>query len=103
MEVAKTLRNARKAAGLSQRELARRADMPQPAVVRIEKGRVTPRVDTLGRLLAACGVELSTDHRPGAGVDRTVIRQLLKLSPRERLELAVTEARNLERLLAARP
>lgn len=88
---------------MSQRELARLADMPQPAVVRIEKGRVTPRVDTLIRLLGACGLELSTGPRPGAGIDRTVIRELLKLSPRERLKLAVTEARNLERLLAGRP
>ena len=84
---------------MSQRELARRAGMAQPAVARIEQGHVTPRVDTLDRLLAACGHELDIRSRSGASVDRTVIRQLLKLTPRERLDLAVAEATNLARLL----
>ena len=73
--------------------------MAQPAVARIEQARVTPRVDTLDRLLAACDHTLEIRSRRGAGVDRTVIRQLLKLTPRERLDLAVAEAINLARLL----
>ena len=98
MEAASALRDARKAAGLSQRDLAQLAGTPQPAIARIEQGRVTPRVDTLTHLLAACGRELELVPRPGQGIDRTVIRQLLKLSPRERLNLAVAEATNLKRL-----
>lgn len=74
--------------------------MPQPAIARIEQGRVTPRVDTLLRLLEACGQDLATRSRLGEGVDRTVMRQLLQLTPRERLDLAVIEATNLQRLLA---
>lgn len=99
MNTATTLRNARRAAGLSQRELALRARVAQPAIARIEAGGVVPRVDTLEHLLRACGHTLQVARRAGAGVDRSVIRQLLRLTPRQRLDLAVTEARNLDRLL----
>jgi predicted transcriptional regulator len=103
MDVASTLRNARRAADLSQRELGRRAGVAQPAVARIEAGGVIPRVDTLERLLRACGHTLEVARRAGAGIDRSVIRELLRLTPRQRLDLAVTEAHNLERLLASTP
>jgi hypothetical protein len=58
-----------------------------------------PRVDTLDRLLAICGMALEGVPRLGAGVDRSTIRELLALSPVERLRVAATEARNLDRLL----
>ncbi|HJW95757.1 MAG TPA: hypothetical protein VJ901_19255 [Thermoanaerobaculia bacterium] len=38
----------------------------------------------------------STQQPPGAGIDRTVIRELLKLTPEERLRLLVEEVRNLQ-------
>jgi transcriptional regulator with XRE-family HTH domain len=100
MDAARTLRDARREAGLSQRALARRARIPQPTVARIETRVVVPRVDTLERLLAACGVELAGVPRPGAGIDRSQIRELRALSPRDRLRAAAIEARNLDRLLA---
>jgi predicted transcriptional regulator len=100
MNTATTLRNARRAAGLSQRELARLAGVAQPAVARIEAGGVVPRVDTLDGLLRACGHTLEVARRAGAGVDRSVIRELLQRTPRQRLDLAVAEAHNLDRLLA---
>lgn len=98
MDASAALRAARREAGLSQRALASRAGVPQPAIARIEQGRVTPRVDTLTHLLAACGRGLTLAARPGEGIDRSIIRRLLKLTPRERLELAVAEAINLGRL-----
>lgn len=101
MDTALTLRRARQAAGLTQRDLARRAGVAQPAVARIEAGGVVPRVDTLEKLLRVCGHNLQVAKRAGAGVDRSVIRQLLRLTPRERLDLAVTEARNLDVLMRA--
>ena len=61
---------------------------------------MSPRTDTLEALLAACGRELASEPRPGAGIDRGPIRAMLDLSPAERLRLAVREARNLDRLLA---
>jgi uncharacterized protein len=99
MDAAQTLRDARRRAGLSQRALARRANTQQPAVARIESSAVVPRVDTLDRLLAACGLALATVPRP-AGIDRTQIRDLLALSPGDRLRLAARDGRNLDRLLA---
>lgn len=96
MNAARTLRHARRRAGLSQRELATRVGVPQPAVARIESGRVRPRVDTLDQLLRACGESLASVDLIGSGVDRTVMRELLKLSPAERARLAVEEARLLE-------
>lgn len=67
----------------------------QPAIARIESDQVSPRVDTLDRLLRACGADLEPTRRLGVGVDRTMIRELLKLTPRERVELAIKEARLL--------
>lgn len=99
MKAARFLRTARRRAGMSQRELAEAAGVPQPAIARIESGKVQPRVDTLDRLLKACGSDLEVSPRLGIGLDRTVMRRLLRLTPEERLALAVADARGLERLL----
>ncbi|MDA8395617.1 MAG: helix-turn-helix transcriptional regulator, partial [Candidatus Dormibacteraeota bacterium] len=48
------LRTTRERAGLSQRQLARRAGTSQAAVSCYERGTVSPSVRTLARLLAAC-------------------------------------------------
>jgi hypothetical protein len=61
-----------------------------------------PRTDTLDRLLAGCGEGLESRPRLGQGIDRSVIRRLLALSPGRRARLAVGEGRNLERTLATR-
>ncbi len=86
---------------LSQRQLASRSGIAQPAIARLESGATSPRGDTLDRLLGSCGWTLQLERRRGAGLDRSVIRNLLRLSPRERLDLAVREANNLDRLLRA--
>jgi hypothetical protein len=36
--------------------------------------------------------------KPGAGIDRTLIRRMLQLTPEERIRLLVEEVRNLEEL-----
>ncbi|MGH7867282.1 MAG: helix-turn-helix domain-containing protein, partial [Candidatus Dormibacteraceae bacterium] len=46
--------NTRRAAGLTQAELARRSHTSQPAINRYEQGRTIPRPATLRRLLDAC-------------------------------------------------
>ena len=86
---------------MTQRQLADRARVPQATVARIESGQITPRVDTLEHLLHAAGHELSTGPRPGFGVDRTQIHELLRLTPAQRLQLASADAAGLERFLAA--
>lgn len=102
MDAADTLARARHRAGFSQRELARRAEVPQSTVGRIESGAVEPRISTLGALLRACGEELVAQPLLGRGIDRSLIRRLLELTPDERLDLAAIEARNLQGLLASR-
>ncbi len=92
------IRFCRLRVGLTQQELASRAGISQPALARIETGRVRPRLDTAARLLRECGMRFEVTLRGGQGVDRTTIRRMLALSPRERLALAAKEARNLERL-----
>lgn len=52
------IRIARRRAGLTQVELARRAGTSQAAVSAYESGRRSPSVDTLCRILAAAGSEL---------------------------------------------
>ena len=48
-----------------------------------------PRVGTLDRLLEGCGYGLEVEPRLGIGIDRTQIRELLKLTPTERLARAI--------------
>jgi transcriptional regulator with XRE-family HTH domain len=83
---------------MSQRELASAASVPQATVGRIEAGLVSPRADTLANLLAAAGHELTTERRLGDGVDRSLIRDRLRLTPSERIALAVQEARTMPRM-----
>jgi len=48
---------------MSQRTLARRADVPASTVGRIERGAVRPRLDTLERLAEALGADLEIEFR----------------------------------------
>jgi transcriptional regulator with XRE-family HTH domain len=97
-----TVLEARREAGLSQRELSRRSGVPQAAISRIEHGLVSPRTETIDRLLRACGKDLELVDRPGTGLDRTLIRERLGLSIAERARLAVREWENTRTLLRAR-
>ena len=99
MDAGRVLRQARRRAGLTQRELADRAGVPQSQVARIESGAVVPRVDTLDRLLEACGEGLESLPRPGIGVDRSLSRALMTTPPRDRLRTATVEARRNARRL----
>jgi predicted transcriptional regulator len=74
--------------------------VPQSVIARIERGGVIPRVDSLDRLLAGCGEGLESRPRLGQGLDRTVIRELLALTPGQRARLAAQEASNLAAALS---
>lgn len=87
------LRWARRKAGLTQRELAERAGVAQPTVARIESGAVVPRVDTLDKLLRACGYTLEVEELRGQGVDTSLIDEMLDLTPEQRLERGKAWAR----------
>lgn len=88
------LRDARRRAKLTQRQLAEKSRIPQETIARIERGRADPRVNTLDRLMAACELGLEVMPRLGIGIDRTQIQALLRLSPSERLAVAVANDRH---------
>ena len=83
---------------MTQRQLAAAAGVPQATVGRIEAGAVSPRTDTLAALLRAVGAELDLAPRLGEGVDRTLIQDRLRLTPADRIRLAVEEARAMPKL-----
>ncbi|HEV2134950.1 MAG TPA: helix-turn-helix transcriptional regulator [Terracidiphilus sp.] len=62
--IARAVIAARKRAGLTQTELARRMGTTQPAVTRMESGRVQPSLRTLQRLAKATGSRLLIKFEP---------------------------------------
>lgn len=95
-EFAAILADARRRAGLSQRELAARAGMAQPAIARAERAGANPTVRTLAALAAASGFTLrivlepldaadAVVERYKRDVDRTLLRENLKRTVDERV------------------
>jgi len=101
-EAARLLRHARRRAGLTQRALATKAGVAQSVVGRIESSRVDPTVTTLSKLLRACETTLEALPGSGAGIDVSLMGELLALSPAGRLDSARGDARGLARLDGAR-
>ena len=99
-DAANLLREARRRAGLTQRELAKRAGTAQSVVARIERGLRDPSWQTLERLIAAAGfslhAELTLRPTPDSHMLQDVAR-VLSLTPEERL----AEVRNVSNFLAA--
>jgi transcriptional regulator with XRE-family HTH domain len=58
---ASLLKDARRRAGLTQADLARRLGVSQAAVARLESPRANPTVDTLDKALWATGHRLALD------------------------------------------
>lgn len=98
MKPSQLLLQARRRAGLTQRELARRTDVPQSTVARIETEAIDPRATTLDALLRECGDDLDSRPRLGIGVDRTLIRSMLEMTPEQRFDYAVASSRNVQEL-----
>ncbi|MCZ8314123.1 helix-turn-helix transcriptional regulator [Phreatobacter sp.] len=63
--VARNLRRARRAVGLSQEALAEKASVDRSYVSRVETGKVSVGVDTLAELARAVGVAPSELLRDG--------------------------------------
>ena len=99
-DAAKLVHDARSRAGLTQRELARRARTAQSVVARIESGATSPSWQTLSRLLEAAGFELDVTLRPVSPELSHMLEdvpRILRLTPEQRL----IELRNTSRFLAA--
>ena len=86
MDAGELLREARRRHGLTQKQLAIRARTSQAAISRIERGLVSPTVETLQKLLAMVNEELVLDARPvDWGHDLTLIQGNLALDVDQRL------------------
>ncbi len=98
------LRTARLRSGLTQRALAERAGTSQSVVARIERGRSSPSLKTLGTLLEVAGFELRAHIEPfpvareGDG-DHMLddVTRILRLTPEQRL----LELNNASRFFSA--
>ncbi len=91
---ASLLIQARRSAALSQRELAARAGVAQQQIARYERGRVTPSLERLRSLIAACGLELTFGLARADSYDHQ-IAAALALPPPQRLERALRDAQPL--------
>ena len=102
MNAAELIRHSRERHGISQRSLALRAGTDQAAVSRIERGEVSPSVETVERLLAAMGEGLQLEAAPfERDHDPLHVRAALARTPAERLRLAISWNRLAGRLTEA--
>lgn len=86
MDAGSLLREARKRHGLTQKQLAIRARTSQAAISRIERGLVSPTVETLEKLLAMLNEELVlAAQEVNWGHDATLIHHNLTLDADQRL------------------
>jgi transcriptional regulator with XRE-family HTH domain len=86
IEPGRLIRDTRIRHGLSQKRLAKRAGTTQSAISRIEQERLSPTVQTLAELLHLMGEELVlTAERRDSGVDLTLNRASLELTPEQRV------------------
>jgi transcriptional regulator with XRE-family HTH domain len=80
------MRAARREANLTQADLAGRLGVSQAAVAKLERPGANPTVDTLDRIFWASGHRLLFDTElRGPGVDESLIREQLELTPAERI------------------
>lgn len=80
------IREARKRAGLSQRELAERLGTTQAVIARWELGRTSPPFDRVVDAIRACGFDLSVRiTRPDLD-HALLVEENLRLTPLGRLE-----------------
>ncbi|CAN5419922.1 hypothetical protein BH09ACT12_BH09ACT12_33660 [soil metagenome] len=78
------MREARRRAGLTQQQLADRADTTQSAIARLESGATAPSYDAVLRLVRLCGLDLEAALVERDDSDWAQTERLLQLSPAER-------------------
>lgn len=95
------VREARRRAGLSQRELAERAGTTQSALARLETGRSTPSFDTVLRLVRMCGFDLDVMLVERDDSDWAQAVELLELTPADRVADGIRTANVMLRISGA--
>ena len=81
------IKEARRRAGLSQRDLAARLETSQSVIARWESGARSPTMETVTRALRACGFELRIGVAQADDQDEAMAAQNVRLAARERLGL----------------
>lgn len=87
------VRQARKRAGLTQVALAKRANVAQSTIARIESGTRIPSTDMVERLIRATGLEIRVGLQEADHETRSLFERTLQRSPEERLADATHAAR----------
>ena len=82
---ASVIRRARRRAGISQAELARRLATKQPVVARWESGARTPSLETVARAVEACGLALDVAIVERDEGEEALLREWQRLSPAQRV------------------
>ena len=93
MSISSLVKEARRRAGLTQAELARRAGVPKSTVGRVESGTRVPSSEMVERLVRAAGLNVTVSlSEPDPGTD-SMFERTLRRSPAERLADATRAAR----------
>lgn len=96
------IRDARRAAGLTQAELATHLGISQSAIAKLERQGGNPTVETLDRVLRATGHRLQLIAPAWSnGVDESLIRAALDRTPAERVKSVERMHHDLRRLQVA--
>lgn len=93
MKGGSVIKSARRRAGLTQAALATRLGTTQSVVARWERGRVSPTLETLTRVVHACGLDLALSLRVADDHDLSLALHSLQLSPEQRLDQLTTALR----------
>lgn len=91
---------ARRRAGISQAELARRSGVGASLIGRYERYEVIPSLERLRALVRACGFELSfrIARLDPSDQDAVLIERELRRTPAQRLQRGLAAGRNLRPL-----
>jgi transcriptional regulator with XRE-family HTH domain len=101
MTSADVIYSARRRAGLTQAELARRLALPQSQLSRWERGAVTPSFETLRQIVRACGLELTIGIANRDDSYALSVGRALDRSPAERIVDAVEREQEYAAIRAA--
>lgn len=102
MDASGLVRRCRRAAGLSQQQLAVRAGTTKTAISRLEAGHISPTVATLERLLLCLGYRLDLEAIPlTPRIDPSQLAAVADLTPTQRLDHALSSQSSLAGLVGA--
>ncbi len=91
---------ARKRAGLSQRELAELIATTQPVIARWEGGRTSPPFQRVVEAIRACGFDLAVRIVARDDEHALLVQENLRLSPKQRLDRLAASRSAIDELAA---